>query len=106
MIGPYKIPKCAIVVYYVFWEVHHDEKCWKDPFDFDHTRFLDENDRYKTSENFAPFSLSVRSCPGESLTYKEIFVFLTRSIRDFKVFTEDNKALPDLKRIVNINNCN
>ena len=37
---------------------------------------------------------------------EKIFVFLTRSIRDFKVFTEDNKALPDLKRIVNINNCN
>ena len=101
MIGSFKIPKGTIIIYNA-WKIHHDEKHWKDPFKFDHARWLDENDRYKKNESFAPFSLGVRSFPGESLTCKEIFVFLTRLISDFKILPEDNKALPDLKGIANI----
>ena len=100
MIGPYKIPKGTIIVYNA-WKIHHDEKHWQDPFKFDHTRWLDENNKYKTNKSFAPFSLGVRSCPGEPLSYKEIFVFLTRLVCDFKLLPEVNKPLPDLKGITN-----
>ena len=95
-IGSYNIPKGTTIIYNA-WRMHHDEKHWHMPFEFDYTRWLDVNNKYKTNKRFFPFGLGVRSCPGEALSYKEIFVFLTRLICDFKISPEENESLPDLE---------
>ena len=95
-IGSYKIPGGTSIIYNA-WKIHHDKKHWNKPFKFDHTRWLDANNEYQTNKSFVPFGLGVRSCPGEALSYKEIFVFLTRLICDFKILPEGNKPLPDLE---------
>ena len=95
-IGSYNIPKGTSIIYNA-WKIHHDEKYWDMPFKFDHTRWLDVDSKYKTNKSFVPFGFGARSCPGEALSYKEIFVFLTRLICDFKISPEDNESLPDLE---------
>ena len=95
-IDSYNIPKGTSIIYNA-WKIHHDEKYWDMPFKFDHTRWLDVDNKYKTNKSFVPFGFGARSCPGEALSYKEIFVFLTRLICDFKISPEDNESLPDLE---------
>ena len=95
-IGSYNIPKGTSIIYNA-WKIHHDEKYWDMPFKFDHTRWLDVDNKYKTNKSFVPFGFGARSCPGEALSYREILVFLTRLICDFKISPEDNESLPDLE---------
>ena len=95
-IGSYNIPRGTSIVYNA-WIIHRNEKHWHMPFEFDHTRWLDANNKYKTNKCFVPFGFGVRSCLGQALGYKEIFIFLTRLICDFRILPEKTKPVPDLE---------
>lgn len=48
------IPKNAIVLFNIY-SLHMDEKYWKNPFDFNPSRFLSEQGELVNHENFIPF---------------------------------------------------
>lgn len=44
----------------LLFAVHMDEKSWPNPEVFDPTRFIDENGKFYTPQNFIPFQVGKR----------------------------------------------
>ena len=55
--------------------MHKDPTIWKNPDLFDPTRFIDNDGSCKGSDKLMNFSTGKRSCPGQTLAEKELFVF-------------------------------
>ena len=64
----YDIPK-ETGIFINHWLIHHDEAYWKDPFQFDPTRFLDADGKivHDFSRPYIPFGAGPRVCLGETL---------------------------------------
>ena len=95
----YNIPK-GTTVFYNIWAIHHQEDIFENPLKFNPHRWLDNNGSFHNSKSFMLFSPGTRACLGENLARNEIFLFLTRLVRDFKILAEPNVPLPDLEGIV------
>ncbi|XP_069836310.1 steroid 17-alpha-hydroxylase/17,20 lyase [Dendropsophus ebraccatus] len=97
-IGEYIIPKEARVVINL-WSLHHDDKEWVHPEDFNPERFLDENGQrvYSPSQSYLPFGAGIRVCLGEALAKMEIFLFLSWILQRFILEVPDGDPLPDLE---------
>lgn len=80
----YFIPKGTMVMVNLY-SVHMDRKVWRDPAVFRPERFLDEDNKVFGGERIIPFSLGKRSCPGEDLGRKKLFLFLTSLVRHFDI---------------------
>ncbi|XP_063818009.1 steroid 17-alpha-hydroxylase/17,20 lyase [Pseudophryne corroboree] len=97
-IGEYTIPKDARVVINL-WSLHHDEKEWENPEDFNPERFLDENGNrvHSPSQSYLPFGAGIRVCLGEALAKMEIFLFLSWILQRFTMEVPEGDPLPDLE---------
>ncbi|KAM7310532.1 cytochrome P450 2J2 [Ixodes scapularis] len=89
----YLIPKGTIVVANV-WAAHFDPKYWKNPEEFDPSRFLtpDESALLPRPEHLIPFSIGKRMCPGGALATAEIFLCVTTLLQTFRVLPEDGAS--------------
>ncbi|XP_072033283.1 cytochrome P450 2J4-like [Amphiura filiformis] len=92
-IGPYNVPKGAIVVPNI-WAIHHDSEVWKDPDEFRPERFI--NSRNKVPE-VIPFSVGRRSCPGEALAQAMVFIFFTHLVHQFTFVTPEGSSKPSME---------
>uniref|UniRef100_A0ACB8F9U1 Uncharacterized protein n=1 Tax=Sphaerodactylus townsendi TaxID=933632 RepID=A0ACB8F9U1_9SAUR len=94
-IGEYDIPKGARVVINL-WSLHHDEKEWDKPGEFNPGRFLDEqgNKLYSPSPSYLPFGAGIRVCMGEVLAKMELFLFLAWSLQRFTFSVPEGETLP------------
>ena len=99
-IGGFKVPKGTDVVINL-WRIHHDEGVWDQPNDFIPYRWLDKEGRFVPGKHksFLPFSAGRRSCLGESLAKTELFLFLTRLVRDFRIEADMGRPFPSMERI-------
>ncbi|KAM3912774.1 steroid 17-alpha-hydroxylase/17,20 lyase [Leptodactylus fuscus] len=97
-IGEYTIPKEARVVINL-WSLHHDEKEWVHPEDFNPDRFLDENGRrvHSPSQSYLPFGAGIRVCLGEALAKMEIFLFLSWILQRFTLEVPEGYPFPSLE---------
>ena len=91
----YFIPRDMTVLINL-WAIHHDPDYWEDPFCFRPERFLDEQGRLRV-EGIMPFSAGTRSCPGESLGRKAVFLFTARLLYNFKFECPPGEKLPDVE---------
>nr|XP_002122620.1 cytochrome P450 2U1-like [Ciona intestinalis] len=82
MMMGYKIPKDTIVLTNI-WGIHHDEKLWKNPYDFNPERHLDSNGNFVKSSNIMQFNIGLRSCLGQQLAKMELFLLTTSLCRHF-----------------------
>lgn len=98
-VDSYKIPK-ETVVFYNIWAIHHQEEVFPEPMKFKPRRWLDKDDHFQRSKSFMLFSAGKRTCMGENLARKEIFLFLTRLVRDFKILPERSTSLPELDGVI------
>lgn len=55
-LGGYDIPK-GTIIQFMIEAAHKDPKYWKDPNEFNPSRWLDEEGKLKQNEAFLPFSL-------------------------------------------------
>ncbi|KAK3739740.1 hypothetical protein RRG08_020170 [Elysia crispata] len=62
---------------------------WKDPEKFSPERFLDAQGILKQPEQFIPFGIGRRACPGESLAKMELFLFLSSLVQRLDLWTGD-----------------
>ena len=94
----YKIPKDTMVLLNI-WAIHHDEREWENPMEFDPNRFLDSEGNFTgtTKLSHIPFGLGRRICPGESLAKTELFLLSATMMQKFKFETPPGCSPPDLK---------
>ncbi|XP_053161499.1 steroid 17-alpha-hydroxylase/17,20 lyase isoform X1 [Hemicordylus capensis] len=95
-IGEYDIPKGARIVINL-WSIHHDEKEWDKPGEFNPGRFLDEsgNHIYSPSPSYLPFGAGVRVCMGEVLAKMELFLFMAWILQRFTLSIPEGHTLPE-----------
>ncbi|GFR67080.1 cytochrome P450 2D10 [Elysia marginata] len=77
-----------------------DEETWKDADKFYPERFLDENGHIIKRNEFIPFGLGRRICPGEALARVELALFLASMFQRFRFEPEDPSELPTLKGVI------
>ncbi|XP_064000543.1 steroid 17-alpha-hydroxylase/17,20 lyase isoform X2 [Pogoniulus pusillus] len=97
-IGEYSIPKGARVIINL-WSVHHDEKEWDKPEEFNPGRFLDEQGHHihSPSPSYLPFGAGIRVCLGEVLAKMELFLFLAWVLQRFTLECPQDQPLPSLE---------
>uniref|UniRef100_A0A8C6JJV4 Steroid 17-alpha-hydroxylase/17,20 lyase n=1 Tax=Melopsittacus undulatus TaxID=13146 RepID=A0A8C6JJV4_MELUD len=97
-IGEYSIPKGARVVINL-WSVHHDEKEWDKPEEFNPGRFLDEQGQHihSPSPSYLPFGAGIRVCLGKVLAKMELFLFLAWVLQRFTLECPQDQPLPSLE---------
>lgn len=97
-IAAHNIPK-GTIVFYNIWAIHHQEDVFPNSEKFNPDRWLDRNGHFQNSKSFMIFSVGKRACLGENLARKEMFLFLTRLVRDFEIQSEPHTPLPDFEGI-------
>jgi len=89
-LGPY--PKDTMVVTN-FPGIYFNEKYFPDPFTFKPGRFIDENGNYIKVNHVYPFHFGKRACPGQVTGEIELYYFVMRVLREFKLVQDENKPL-------------
>ncbi|XP_078617675.1 cytochrome P450 2J4-like [Branchiostoma floridae x Branchiostoma japonicum] len=89
----YDIPKEAIV-FTNLWAVLHDPEVYPEPDVFKPERFLDDKGQCKKGDNFIPFSLGKRACPGDHLGRMELFLLFTSLMQHFTFKLPEGAPLP------------
>ncbi|KAM4039845.1 cytochrome P450 1A1 [Anomaloglossus baeobatrachus] len=95
VLNGYFIPK-GICVLINQWQVNHDPKIWKDPFNFSPERFLnvDGSSINKTeAEKVMVFGLGKRRCLGEAIGRMEVFLFLTTMLQQMQFSKQEGEKL-------------
>ncbi|KAH7953792.1 hypothetical protein HPB49_012362 [Dermacentor silvarum] len=100
VIGGYHVPAGTLVVPNM-WSLNNDPAIWRNPSQFDPTRFLNA-DGTEVDEKplaFMPFSVGRRACPGETLALMEVFLYVTTVLQKFRVLPEEGKIISlDIER--------
>ncbi|KAM3932766.1 cytochrome P450 2K4-like [Leptodactylus fuscus] len=78
----YFIPKGTTVIP-LLHSALRDGSHFKKPEEFYPEHFLDSEGNFKKNEAFIPFSLGKRSCAGETLAKRELFLFFTTLLQNF-----------------------
>ncbi|XP_076959308.1 cytochrome P450 78A5-like [Bidens hawaiensis] len=67
------------------WAITHDPSIWKNPWDFNPERFIDEEFPVMGSDlRLAPFGSGRRVCPGKSLGLATVNLWLARLLQQYK----------------------
>lgn len=76
-LGPVKVEK-GTLVFLPIWAVHRHKKLWRDPDQFDPTRFTPENKKKMCRSQYLPFGFGPRICIGASFaTIEGVTMFAT-----------------------------
>lgn len=86
--GTIVIPQISVIM--------SDPKVFKNPSEFNPSRFIDENGNFKPADEVVPFSLGKRQCLGEALARMELILFFANFFNQYK-FTP-GKIPPTLKK--------
>ncbi|XP_069602818.1 cytochrome P450 2F2-like [Ranitomeya imitator] len=78
----YDIPKGTDVIT-MLTTVLRDPSQFEKPEEFNVNHFLDENNKFKKTNAFMPFSAGKRACVAESLVRQELFIFFTVILQKF-----------------------
>lgn len=91
------IPKDTTVLLNL-WQIHHDERYWVQPNQFNPYRWLDPDGKYNSNQHpeFIPFSAGKRSCFGKGLAKLQIFTFLSNLLQEFEIMSNPNEPFPSL----------
>nr|QOV04251.1 cytochrome P450 392E7 [Tetranychus urticae] len=90
-VGGYSIPKDSLVIFN-FWSVHYDPNLWDNPEQFKPERFLNEDKSKAIKPPYLiAFSGGKRVCPGESLAYLQLFLYLVSFLQQFEISAEPGK---------------
>ncbi|XP_051955725.1 cytochrome P450 2J4-like [Xyrauchen texanus] len=95
------IPK-GVMVLPMLKPILEDQKEYSTPYEFNPEHFLDENGKFVKRENFIPFSLGKRTCPGEQLARMELFLLFISLMQHFTILPPEGQMQMSLKRTVAI----
>lgn len=88
-------------MYINLWSLHHDESEWTDPWQFQPSRFLDDQGKlvppsHENRRKLLPFGAGRRVCLGEVLAKNRLFLFATALVQRFHFEPEDSDNLPEV----------
>ncbi|OQV15720.1 Cytochrome P450 2U1 [Hypsibius exemplaris] len=95
-LGPYRIPKGTRLMLHLY-SIHHDPQLWERPEEFRPERFLTDDNKVKEPEYFVAFSGGRRTCIGEQLGRKELYLLFANIMRSFRVSLPPGADLPSLE---------
>uniref|UniRef100_A0A8W8JTV2 Uncharacterized protein n=1 Tax=Magallana gigas TaxID=29159 RepID=A0A8W8JTV2_MAGGI len=83
-----------------FWNMHHGDSEWEDPFLFKPERFLQQDGSLKPAsdpvrKSFLLFGTGRRSCPGEVFAKSRLYLFLSTLLQSFNVMEPEDHSLPE-----------
>ncbi|XP_009295398.3 cytochrome P450 2J4 isoform X1 [Danio rerio] len=99
-VAGFLIPK-GVMVLPMLKPILEDKNEYCTPNEFNPAHFLDENGKFVKRENFIPFSIGKRMCPGEQLAGMELFLFFISLMQHFTFLPPEGETL-SLKRTVAI----
>jgi len=82
-VGPHFLP-AGSYVYPFFMAAHFDRRFWEDPFEFNPSRFHEEQ-QASSKHGFYPFSTGARSCIGKKFAMMELVLVLSTLVYQFDV---------------------
>ncbi len=96
-LGGFFIPK-GTLIFPNLWSLHHNEKYWENPFEFDPLRFLENGkllppDHIK-KQRLLPFSAGRRQCPGEAFAKNRLFILVTLLLQKYKFLPAEGHPQP------------
>ncbi|XP_037353895.1 steroid 17-alpha-hydroxylase/17,20 lyase-like [Talpa occidentalis] len=102
-IGGYAIDKGTDVIINL-WALHKSETEWDQPDKFMPERFLDPtgNQLISPSLSYLPFGAGPRTCVGEMLARRELFLFMAWLLQRFDLEVPDDGHMPALEGIPNV----
>ncbi|XP_051518876.1 cytochrome P450 2J4-like isoform X2 [Myxocyprinus asiaticus] len=86
------IPK-GVMVMPMLKPILQDKNEYSTPHEFNPAHFLDENGKFFKKDNFIPFSIGKRMCPGEQLARMELFLFFTSLMQRFTFLPPEGQTL-------------
>lgn len=93
----YTLPKGACILPNLD-SVLHDTAIWgDDAMSFRPERFIDNQGKLQTPEQFIPYSVGKRACLGEGMAKMELFLFLSSMFQRFKFLPSIPGTLPEVK---------
>nr|XP_002735624.2 PREDICTED: cytochrome P450 2U1-like [Saccoglossus kowalevskii] len=92
----YIIPKGTMMLANL-WSAQNDTKYWKDPEQFDPSRFLNPEKMFERGDSWMPFSLGKRICLGEQLAKVELFLLVTNLLQRFTFSHPRDQPEPDVR---------
>ncbi|KAL8575270.1 hypothetical protein ACOMHN_001815 [Nucella lapillus] len=96
----FRIPQGAIVVPFLHTALN-DVAVWGDPQCFRPERFLDPGSGSVVKrEEFIPFSIGRRSCPGDGIARLQLFLYVTSLLQNFRFLPAEEGLLPSLKGVM------
>lgn len=101
----YTIPKGTQIIPCLD-SIFYDKKIWgEDVLTFKPERFLDNNGKVIHPEEFVPFSMGKRVCPGATLANMELFLFLSCMVQRFRFVPSEPGKLPSLAPVLGMTAC-
>ncbi len=94
----YFIP-AGTIVFPNLWSLHHDEKYWTRPWEFNPYRFIENNELiapdHVKKQRLYPFGAGRRQCPGEVFARNRLFILTTMLLQKFKFLPAEGHSKPN-----------
>ncbi|XP_063056858.1 cytochrome P450 2J4-like [Engraulis encrasicolus] len=87
-----QIPK-GLVILPMLKPILYDVSEYSRPEEFNPSHFLDEDGKFIKRDNFIPFGIGKRACPGEQLARMELFLFFTSLMQRFSFQAPEGETL-------------
>lgn len=101
-LGGFKFKKGSYVLMPIY-PIHHNEKNYDSPMEFDEKRFL-KNEKSRVKRNtYMPFSLGRRACPGKYLSELMIKICIVAFFENFELREIEGKEEPE--RVIKFSYC-
>ncbi|KAF7992669.1 hypothetical protein HCN44_005013 [Aphidius gifuensis] len=100
-IVPIGIPHGCTMVVPLLWSIHMSSEYFKNPEEFNHDRFLNDDGTFKKSEAFIPFQTGKRVCVGDELARMILFLYAGRILQNYKISIPKNHVV-DLRGDIGI----
>jgi cytochrome P450 len=100
VINGYEIPAGTNVIMPIY-VVHHDERVWENPYEFQPERFAMENVKEKHKYSYFPFGGGPRLCIGNNFAIQEMQVCLAMFLQKFRIEVDED-FVPELDPLVTL----
>ncbi|KAJ3645228.1 hypothetical protein Zmor_022905 [Zophobas morio] len=87
-----KIPKGTTIMP-LLWAIHMDPEVWNKPEEFRPGRFLNEDNKFRSSELLLPLQCGKRMCVGDELQRMITYLFVATVLKTFKIKPCESSSL-------------